>query len=128
VGFAQTLHHRQSDDAHQNGERDENPRFHGWRGARQERFSACDLSHELAPAHLVVFAAFIAVALKYSGSHSTQGVVSMIANTPPLKVAAAVTAVKAANAPPVPAPVADMQNVVAAAAANTATPAPPKPA
>jgi hypothetical protein len=61
------------------------------------------------------------VVLKYSGSHSTQGQVAIIASAPPQQVADAVLAVKAAEAPPVPTKP-DMQNVVAAAAAKDNTP------
>jgi len=68
-----------------------------------------------------LFAAGLGVALKYSGSHSTQGQVQLIADTPAQKVATAVTAVKAASAPPAPA-TPDLQNVVAAAAAKDVPP------
>ena len=62
------------------------------------------------------FAAFASA--KYSGSHSTQGVVGIIANTSKQDVATAINAV-AAETKPVAAPAPDLQNVVDAAAAKT---------
>ena len=69
------------------------------------------------PTWIINLTALCALVLNYSGTHNTQGQVAQIANTPPEKVAAAITAVKVAEAPPVPAKP-DMQNVVAAAAAK----------
>jgi hypothetical protein len=72
------------------------------------------------PKILAMLGAAVTIVMKYSGGHSTQGQVALIASTPPQQVATAITAVKASEAPPVPAVPAtpDMQNVVAAAAAK----------
>ena len=69
------------------------------------------------PTLIIDLVALCGIILKYSGSHSTQGQVALIASTPPQQVAAAVTAVKESVAPVVP-PAPDLQNVVAAAAAK----------
>ena len=69
------------------------------------------------------FAAFASA--KYSGSHSTQGVVGIIASAPKQDVAAAITAVAAETKPVVVSPlVPNLQNVVDAAAAKTPIPDP----
>lgn len=75
-----------------------------------------------------LFLAVVAIVLKYSGSHSTQGVVNIVANTPPQQIATAVTAVKEANVSTATVSP-DLQNVVAAAAASPVAqpPTPPVP-
>ena len=67
-----------------------------------------------------LFAAALGIALKYSGSHSTQGQVQQIAATPPAQVATAVTAIKQTATP---AAVADMQSAIATAADAAKAPA-----